>query len=63
MAVGDYALSAVATDDDGATKASPAVAIHVGALPVVTIAADDGSANEGTPATMANPTVWRSAMT
>jgi hypothetical protein len=51
VAVGNYSLSAVATDDDGATKRSAAVAIQVVALPVVTIAAGDGSAKEGTPAT------------
>src|SRR5207249_2020442 len=51
VAAGSYALTAVATDNNGATKRSAPVLIEVVTLPVVTIAVADGTAREGTPAT------------
>src|SRR5439155_12983833 len=51
VAAGSYALTAVATDNGGATKRSAPVLIEVVTLPVVTIAVADGTAREGTPAT------------
>src|SRR5438094_10156113 len=51
VAAGSYALTALATDNGGATKRSAPVLIEVVTLPVVTIAVADGTAREGTPAT------------
>ena len=48
---GSYVVSALATDNAGATKRSATVAFEVVSLPVVTIAVADGTAKEGTPAT------------
>ena len=51
VTAGSYVVSALATDNAGATKRSATVSFEVVSLPVITIAVADGTATEGTGAT------------